>query len=67
MGLYARGLITGRIFASDIGGWGGGLIFSGGLIYLFIYLLFIYYCYFLAGGGGGGGVGWAYCRNFTLP
>ena len=34
MVLYSGGLIIGSIFASEI--WGGGCLFSGGLIYLFI-------------------------------
>ena len=33
MGLYSGGLIIGRIFAPEIGGWGGGSVFSGGLIF----------------------------------
>ena len=47
MGLYSRALIIEGIFASEI--WGG--LFSGGLIYLFIF------------GGAGGG---AYYLNFTV-
>ena len=52
MGLYSRGLIIGRIFASEI--WGA--YFRQGLfiylfIYLIIYLLFIYLFFFWGGGG----------------
>ena len=49
MGLYSGGLIIGRIFASEI--VGGGALFSGGLIYLFVF-------FFLGGG--------AYYRSFTV-
>ena len=40
MGLYAGGLIIGRIFASEIWGGGGALIFGGLIIGILRYFVF---------------------------
>ena len=48
MGLYSRGLIFGRIFASEI--WGGSL-FLGELVLFYLFIYLFYFFFFLGGGG----------------
>ena len=58
MGLYLGGLIIGRIFASDVCGGGGGLIF-GRAYYNFFLSVFFW-------GGEGGGLIIGILQYFTL-